>query len=121
MKRRYLNDLLLTDIDCITDERLAALHAEEFAFLTKFDSSDEPDILMQIPARSRAYAAAWLAGQDLSAMCSRATLYRHGRILQRYGLDVFTPRNLAHFPTKVRVIDLQPVAAPDWYEWEKVA
>lgn len=120
-KSRLLDYLKMKTLDSITDERLTQLHADEFGFLTKFDSSDDPDILMQIPPRSRAYAAAWLAGQDLGAMCSRATLYRHGRILARYGLDVFTPRNISQFPTKVRVIELKPVAAPDWYEWEKVA
>lgn len=119
MKRRLLSDLGLTSLGAVTDERLEQIYNEETAFLSKFDSSDDPDILSNIPPRSRAYAAAWLAGQDLSAFCSRATLYRHARTLSEYGLDIFSPRNVSQFPTKVRIIDLEPVAAPEWYEWEK--
>lgn len=119
MKRRLLNDLGMTSLGAVSDERLEEIYDEETSFLRKFDSSDEPDILSAIPARSRAYAAAWLAGQDLSQFCSRATLYRHGRVLAEYGLDIFSPRNVSQFPTKVRIIDLEPVAAPDWYEWKK--
>lgn len=117
MKRRLLNDLGLTDLGAITDEKLAEVYAEETAFLSKFDSSDDPDILAAIPVRSRAYAAAWLAGQDLSAIMSKRSMYRHGRVLAEYGLDIFSPRNIANFPTKVRVIELKPVAVPDWYDW----
>lgn len=117
MKRRLLNDLGLFDLGEISDEKLAEVYAEETAFLSKFDSSEDPDILAAIPPRSRAYAAAWLAGQDLSQFCSRATLYRHGRVLAEYGLDIFSPRNVSNFPTKIRVIELKPVAVPDWYQW----
>lgn len=119
LKRRLLSDLGLSDLSAISEEKLATIYAEETAFLAKFDSSDEPDILARIPARSRAYAAAWLAGQDLSHYCSRATLYRHGRVLREYGLDIFSPRNVQNFPTRVRVIDLAQVDPPSWYEWER--
>ena len=119
MKRRLLNDLGLTDFNSITDEKLAEVYRDETAFLYKFDSSDDPDILAAIPARSRAYAAAWLAGQDVRSLCSTATLYRHGRVLAEYGLDIFSPRNIKNFPTRVRVIDLKPIAAPEWYDWHE--
>ena len=119
MKRRLLNDLGMSDIDSISESKLRRCFHDETEFLTKFDSSDDPDLLVSIPARSRAYAAAWLAGQDLSEFCSRATLSRHARVLKEYGINILTPRNVAQFPTKVRVIELEPVAPPAWYEWHK--
>jgi len=119
LKNRLLSDLKMQRMENITDEKLAAIYDEETAFLSRFDSSDEPDVLSSIPARSRAYAAAWLAGQDLRQFVSTATLYRHGKILAGYGLHIFEPRNVSTFPTKVRVIELEAVEAPEWYEWQK--
>lgn len=120
-KNRLLFDLNMQNFDELTDEKCAAAYDGETAFLSRFDSSDEPDILAQLPASSRVYAAAWLAGQDLSNFVSRATLYRHGKILRPFGLDVMTKRDILRFPTKVRVIELRELEAPDWYDWGKAA
>jgi len=119
LKNRLLSDLKMQRMENITDEKLAAIYDEETSFLSRFDSSDEPDVLANIPARSRAYAAAWLGGQDLRQFVSRATLYRHAKVLAEYGLHIIEPRNISTFPTKVRVIELEAVEAPDWYEWNK--
>jgi len=119
LKRRLLDDLKMTKLESIDDEKLSRVFDEQTAFLSRFDSSDEPDILASIPARSRAYAAAWLAGQDLHQFVSRATLFRHARVLRSHGLDILQQRNVERFPTKVRVIELEQVEAPEWYEWHK--
>ncbi|OGA46246.1 MAG: hypothetical protein A3G25_16905, partial [Betaproteobacteria bacterium RIFCSPLOWO2_12_FULL_63_13] len=76
VKRRELEALGLNLLGDVTDEKLRAIFAEETAFLRKVDRSDEPDILMAIPSRSRPYAAAWLKGQDLRQICSNGTFYR---------------------------------------------
>jgi len=109
----------MTKLENINDEKLEKIYQEQTAFLSRYDSSDEPDILAAIPARSRAYAAAWLAGQDLHQFVSRATLFRHARVLKQHGLDILQQRNIERFPTKVRVIELEQVQAPDWYEWHR--
>lgn len=119
LKRRLLDDKKMTSIEQITDEKLEEIFQEQTAFLNRFDSSDEPDILAAIPSRSRAYAAAWLAGQDLHQFVSRATLFRHARVLRSHGLDILQQRNIQKFPMKVRVIELEHVEAPSWYEWHK--
>jgi len=115
LKRRLLRELGLQQAEDITDEKLMRVFEEHTEILRRVDRSDEPDILAHLPARSRVYAAAWLKGQDLTLMCHRATLFRHAKVLREYGIDILTPRNVIDFPIKVRVVDLQPVSAPDWY------
>lgn len=114
-KRRLLRELGLQDFETVTHERLEDAYAEQTSVLRRVDASDDPDVLAAVPARSRMFAAAWLAGQDVSVLCSRATLFRHAKVLRAYGLDIMSPRNLAHFPVRVRTIELQPLAVPDWY------
>lgn len=115
LKRRELSELGLRDLGNITQEKLEAIYLEHLEPFRRVDSSDEPDVLASIPSRSRAYAAAWLGGQDVRLLCSQATLYRHAKVLRGYGLDILEPRNIEVFPVKVRVIDLQPLSAPEWY------
>lgn len=118
MKKRLLSELGLNDWGEISDEKLTALFEDQTSVLKAVDRSDEPDLLASIPSRSRAYAAAWLAGQDLKGMLSNGTLYRHAKVLREYGLDILQQRNVQQFPVKVRVVELRPLAVPDWYELE---
>ncbi len=120
IKKRVLSELKMNDWDDISQEKLEHLFTEQTAPFRSFDRSDEPDLLDSIPTRSRVYASAWLAGQDLRATCSRATLFRHARVLREHGLDILEPRNLVHFPVKVRIVDLVALEAPDWY-WKSAA
>ena len=115
LKRRELQERDLRDIGHITQEKLEAVFLEHLEPFRRVDSSDEPDIVAAIPARSRAYAAAWLAGQDVRLLCSQATLYRHAKVLRGFGLDILETRNIEQFPVKVRVIDLVPLEVPEWY------
>lgn len=115
LKRRELQERGLRDIGNITQEKLEAIFEEHLEPFRRVDSSDEPDILASIPARSRAYAAAWLTGSDVRLLCSERTLYRHAKVLREYGLDILETRNIERFPVKVRVIDLVPCTVPDWY------
>lgn len=121
LKRRELQERGLRDIGSITQEKLEAIFHEHLEPFSRVDSSDEPDIIASIPVRSRAFAAAWLAGQDVRILCSQATLYRHAKVLRDYGLDILEQRNIERFPVKVRVIDLVPLSAPEWYRERLVA
>lgn len=116
MKKRLLSDLSLNDWGDITQERLEAAYDDQTDVLRSVDRSDEPDILDEIPVRSRAFAAAWLAGQDIRQLCSQATMYRHAKVLREHGIDIMTPRNVETFPVKVRTVELRPLTAPDWYD-----
>lgn len=68
-----------------------------------------------LPARCRLIAAAWLKGEDVTALVSRATFFRHAKVLREYGIDIAQRRNIHSFPVRVRQIDLTPLAVPDWY------
>jgi Phage X family len=121
MKKRLLSQIGANDIGALSDVRIAELYAEHTSILRAVDRSEEVDLLDAIPVRSRAYASAWLAGQDVRALCSRRTLFRHAKTLREFGLDIMASRDVTRLPTRVRVIDLQPLAVPDWYELEDAA
>ena len=121
LKRRLLGELGLDEIGNVSDEKLACVFREQTEIFRGVDRSEEPDIIAAVPSRSRAIAAAWLAGQDVRLLCSRATLFRHAKILREFGLDVFEPRNIERFPVRVRVVDLEPITAPEWYDWSIAA
>lgn len=119
LKKRLLSELGLNDLGNITDERLDELFDEQTSLLHQADRSDDDDILEHVPKRSRVYAAAWLAGEDMAALgVSRSTLYVHAKVLRECGIDILQRRNLAKFPVRVRTIDIQPLAVPDWYSLE---
>lgn len=120
LKRRLLDELGLRDMCDITQEGLEAAYREQTEIIRRVDRSDEPDILASIPPRFRITAAAWLAGQDISSLISRATLYRHAKALRSYGIDIFQPRNVCNFPVKVRVVELEPLSVPEWYSLKVV-
>jgi hypothetical protein len=115
VKKRILSELKMNDWEDITQEKIEELFIEQSSPFRSVDRSDEPDLLDSIPIRSRVYASAWMAGQDLRMTCSERTLFRHAKVLREYGLDIFQPRNVQQFPVKVRVVDLVPVEAPYWY------
>lgn len=117
LRGRLLGEFGLRHFADVTDERLAEVYREQTSVLRRVDRSNEPDIVAGIPCRSRGYATAWLAGKDVRLLGSRATLFRHARVLREYGIDILSPRaNVAAFPIQVRVVDLVPAAMPDWYE-----
>ncbi len=115
LKRRLLNDLDMVDIKNIDDEKLIKVFHEQTEIFNSVDRSEEPDILDAIPPRSRVHAAAWLAGKDLRQLMSRATFFRHAKVLRDYGIDISEPRNVETFPVKVRIVEMKPLQMPDWY------
>ena len=118
LKRRLLSDEGLKNLENITQEKLEQIFHDETEIFRQVDRSDEPDILDALPAKSRIYAAAWFAGKDLVDLASRATLFRHAKILREYGIDIMEPRNIEQFPVKVQIVDLKPLSMPDWYSLE---
>lgn len=116
LKRRMLQSEGLDKIEKITQEKIREIFEQETEILRRVDRSDEPDIIDSLPVKSRIYAAAWLAGEDVTNLASRATLFRHAKILREYGIDIMEVRNIAKFPTKVNVIELKPLSPPSWYD-----
>lgn len=121
LKKRLLSELGLNDLANLTDEKLLEIYEAQIEPFKRADRSGDDDILEALPRKSRVYAAAWLAGQDMQEMASRATLFRHAKALRECGIDILQPRNIERFPVKVRFIELQPLARPDWYSLEQAA
>lgn len=122
LKKRLLSDLGLNDLGELSQEKLIQLFGDQTEILKSVDKSSEVDFMDSLPVRSRVYASAWLAGQDLRDMVGSATLYRHAKVLREYGIDILQMRNVEQFPVKVRIIEMQPLVVPDWYvDLQKVA
>lgn len=124
LKKRLLSELGLNDLANLSDEKLADIYEQQIEPFKRSDRSSDEDILEHVPSRSRAYAAAWLAGHDMKQMASERTLYRHAKVLKECGLDILAPRNVERFPVKVRFIELQPLSlsdAPEWYSIKRAA
>lgn len=120
LKRRLLHELGLDDLDAISQAKLEDLYREHTGLLRRVDRSDDPDIIAAVPSRVRPTLAAWLRGQDMKAVLSNGTLYRHAKVLKEYGIDILEPRNVVTMNTKVRVVELEPLAPPAWH-WVKAA
>lgn len=118
LKKRLLLDEGINKLETITQEKLETIFDQETEIFKRVDRSDEPDIIDALPSKSRIYAAAWLAGEDVRNLASRATLFRHAKVLRDYGIDILEPRSILKFPTKVNIIELKPLSPPDWYEFE---
>lgn len=115
LKKRLLSDMKLNYLADITDQKLQDLFDEQTAFARKYETNNYIDNFEHIPLKSRLYANAWLQGTDLKNNVSRATLFRHAKILREYGIDILADRNIEQFPVQVRIVDLTPCIVPDWY------
>ncbi|MEQ1592563.1 MAG: phage/plasmid replication protein [Thiobacillaceae bacterium] len=121
LKKRLLSELGLNDLANITDAKLAEIYESQIEPFKRADYSGDLDILEALPRKSRALAAAWLAGNDVRDMIGKTQLYAHAKVLRECGIDILQARNVERFPVQVRYIDLQPLTMPDWYSLENAA
>ncbi len=69
------------------------------------------------PARARLVYAAWLKGEDITGLVSRATLFRHRKtLLETASVDITQPRNVADVTPIVRYVDIKPAHMPEGYQ-----
>ncbi|MDP2031453.1 MAG: phage/plasmid replication protein [Thiobacillus sp.] len=118
LKKRLLSELGLNDLANVTDAKLADLYETQIEPFKRADRSCDHDIIEHVPQRSKAIAAAWLAGNDVRDLVGKSQLYVHAKRLKECGLDILNPRfsgSVEKFPVQVRFIELQPLAVPDWY------
>jgi hypothetical protein len=73
--------------------------------------------LESLPAPVRMTASAFLRGENVRALLSRATFFRHAKALRDYGLDISEPLPTLHtFSKVINVVRIEPVdTVPDWY------
>lgn len=82
--------------------------------------STEVDDMTSLPKHILATYRMWAAGDDLVSKMSKATFYKHRKLLLPFGVDISIKSNVVSFKPKVRVIQLGPVSVPDWYELPKI-
>lgn len=94
-----------------------ALFKEKSEILERVSLSFETDedLLASLPSHVRVHAAAWLRGVDVTQLMSRATFYRHGKVLRAYGIDISESRNISVIKPKMKEITVSPVELPAWY------
>lgn len=78
-----------------------------------YESDDE--LLAALPQHVRVHAAAWLQGIDVTKLMSRATFFRHAKVLRAHGIDIAEPRNVTVIRPKMKEITVSALAAPQWY------
>lgn len=78
-------------------------------------ASAHVDDLSDLPKNLLAVYRMWQAGDDLTEKFSRATYFRHRRALLPYGVDIAIKSSVTQFKPRVQVIQLEPLAMPDFY------
>lgn len=89
------------------EERTEILHRVKVD-IEEFDAA-------HLPSKVACTAAAWLRGEDVTRLLSRRTFFRHAAALRDYGIDITQKRNISVMPVKVKTIEVQAAAMPDWY------
>ncbi|MFB0826512.1 phage/plasmid replication protein, II/X family [Chromobacterium violaceum] len=115
--RLLLRDNLLRFLGDITMEKLTELYDAEVIPLVGRVKTDVTRLeLEHLPASVRVTAAAYLRGENVRALMSRRTFYRHASQLREYGLDIAEPLpTVSKFASVINVIQIQPMECPDWY------
>lgn len=75
------------------------------------------DKVFEIPKVARMTYEIWTTGKDVRQFISKASFYRHRKILLEFGVDISVPKpvemNTNVIPFR-RFLDLQPAGVPDW-------
>lgn len=79
-------------------------------------ASCEIDDLSSLDEKTLAIYRMWQAGDDITKNRSRATFYRYRSKLIPFGIDIAIKSNIVPFQPKTRVIQLQPVTIPSFYQ-----
>jgi len=74
--------------------------------------------IQDIPGKYGLIARSYLNGENPYEACGYTDRTRRTwrSALMKYGLDIAVPIDVTRLTTRIRVIELQPVAAPDWYQ-----
>jgi hypothetical protein len=120
LKSRYLSDTRMAFWGNCTMARLYTLFEKETEILRRPDASLDPLALECAPRASRIVYAAWLKGENVRALCSRASFYRHRKALLPHGIDLAEVRHCGDVVPIVREVVLTPAVAPAGY-WDREA
>jgi hypothetical protein len=106
--------------------KIVSIFMRETAFLRDASPERAVRLVSDMPTKLRLAALAWIRGDDLRVLMSRATFFRVVKSLRDYGLDVSERRSgqvgLTQAESDLQVMlaqlpcfDLRPLACPEWY------
>jgi hypothetical protein len=112
LKSRFLTQQDLCWLGEIDAQRLYQVYRSRTQF-QRFRTMDIKDT-SALSAGARGTLARYEQGEPHGL--ARRTYYRHRKeILETVGIDISVPRNVEQLQTPVRVIEVQPLVAPEWY------
>lgn len=116
----YLRDVGLTWAGEWNMSRVIKLFDDRTEILHRVKTDIEEFDPASLPSGVACTAAAWLRGENVQRIMKRSTFFRHAKTLREYGIDIAETRNVQSMPVRVKTIELQAAAAPDWY-WHRSA
>lgn len=109
---RFLGDITMGKVVKLFNKHTEVLHRVNDDF-----STGRAD-LSHLPHKLRLIALAHFKGEDTTALCSRATWFRHAKALRGFGIDLAGENNVHALPVVFRVKDIVVASAPHWY-WDR--
>lgn len=112
---RYLRGLgrgVLSSWQIGDPDRLYVEHLARVNFAGNVRMS--PTELSSLPRELRKTYALWQAGEDLRALMSRMTFYRHRRQLLSLGIDIASKQPKSNVVRLLPIIEARPKGIPEW-------
>jgi len=122
----FLRDNGLRFIGEATMAKIISIFQRETAFLFNANPDRAVRLVSDMPTKYRLAALAWMRGDDLRQLMSRATYFRMVQGLRDYGIDASERRAGANAESQAEkelqaMLDalpqfhLKPLSAPEWY------
>ncbi len=115
----YLRDRGLTYLGAWTMENVIQLFEDRTELLHRVKCDIEEFDPAMLPTRVATTAEAWLRGADVRRTMNLRTFQRHAKVLRDYGIDITEKRNVQVMPVKIKTIEMQAAAVPEWYGMHK--
>lgn len=119
-KRNHLRDRNLGYAGGITMEKITKLYEEKTQIVRRISQDADAFDFTGLSFSLAGVAREYLAGVDVRARMSIPSFYRNRSKLLPFGLDIAAPNRIRSILPRVKVIELKPVTAPDWY-WKEAA
>lgn len=79
-------------------------------------ASCEIEDLSSLDAKTLAVYRMWQAGDDIVSTYKKSQFYKYRNALLPFGVDIAVKSNIVQFQPKTRIIKLEPVKIPDFYQ-----
>lgn len=119
-KTDHLRDRNLRYAGGINMAKITQLYDEKTQVIRRISSDVDAFDFSSLPLRAAGVAREYLAGSDVRARMSVASFYRYRSQLLPFGLDIASPHKIRAIQPRIKLIELTPMPAPDWY-WQQAA